>query len=147
VQSDCAPVSGLTSLVIGRLGDAVKWMRDPTRGGLATVACELGQASGLAVTLDEPAVPVPDDVAGACEMLGLDPFYLANEGKVLMVVEPGVASEAVALLRDAGQAEAADIGWVSEPGSLLEPGAYLRTAFGGTRPLHPLDGDQLPRIC
>jgi len=147
VRSDCAPVAGLTSLVLRRLGEAVRWMRDPTRGGLATVVCELGEESGLAVTLDEGAVPLPDDVVGACEMLGLDPLYLANEGKVLMVVAPEVASEAVRLLREAGQAEAAEIGSVAEAGDLLEPGAYLRTPFGGTKPLDRLQGDQLPRIC
>lgn len=153
VRSDCASVAGPVARVLAGLGERVRWMRDPTRGGLATVACELADDSGLGVVLDEDAVPVPGAVRGACEMLGLDPFYLANEGKVVMVVDGEAVGECVRLLKEAGQSEAAVIGSVVGEreavagGPALEPGAYLRTAFGGTRILDRLVGDQLPRIC
>lgn len=157
VRSDCASVAGLTVPVLDKVGPAVRWMRDPTRGGLATVACELGEEAGVAVVLEEAAVPVPPDVRGACEMFGLDPLYLANEGKVLMVVAPDEAGTVVALLREAGQPGAAIVGSVEAAGAPspapaaagppLGPGAYLRTTFGGTKPLERLSGDQLPRIC
>ncbi len=161
VRSDCAPVAGLTTRLIEELGPAVRWMRDPTRGGLATVVCELAEETGLDVFLEEEVIPVPSDVAAACELLGLDPLYLANEGKVLVVVEEAAAQRAVDLLREAGQADAAVVGRVEEvvvrtPGGTgahgdrrpePRPGAYLRTPYGGTRFLERLAGEQLPRIC
>ncbi len=181
VRSDCAPVADLTGLLLDRLGPAVRWMRDPTRGGLATVAVELGEEAGVAVLLEESAVPVSPAVQGACEILGLDPLYLANEGKVLAVVAEEAAAEAVTLLKEAGHTQASVVGRVEgldvsspadraggsrrparlrpvpaaeaagpewgPPWAVLGPGAYLRTPYGGTKPLLRLTGDQLPRIC
>jgi len=149
VRSDCASVAPLARALLDRLGPAVRWMRDPTRGGVATVAYELGGEASLPVLLDEEAVPVSPDVAAACDLLGLDPLYLANEGKVLAVVAQDSAEEAVRVLNEAGASDAAVVGEILPPGPGLlgRPGAYLRTAYGGTRPLEPLEGDQLPRIC
>lgn len=148
VRSDCAPLGRLTSTVLGRLGPAVRWMRDPTRGGLATVLSELAEASGTVALLDEAEIPLPRDVEAACELLGLDPLYLANEGKLVCVVAEEAVGEAVALLRAAGQAEAAVIGRIAAPdGPGLTTGAYLKTRYGGTKPLDRQDGEQLPRIC
>lgn len=145
VRSDCAPLGHLTLAILERLGPAVRWMRDPTRGGLATVLGELAEASRMAVVVEEAAIPLPADVEAACELLGLDPLYLANEGKVLLVVDEAAVGEAVALLRSLGQAEAADIGQITPPARAA--GAYLRTRYGGTKPLDRQDGEQLPRIC
>jgi len=126
------------------------------------VVCELAEETGLDVFLEEESIPVPEDVAAACELLGLDPLYLANEGKVLVVVEEAAAGRAVDLLREAGQPDAAVIGTVEKivgrtnPGGRgadrdgrpePRPGAYLRTPYGGTRFLERLAGEQLPRIC
>lgn len=151
VTSDCAPVAPLTSALVAALGGAVHWMRDPTRGGLATVAAELGEQAATAVLLDEEAVPVDAPVRAACEMLGLDPLYLANEGRFVGVVAEEAAAQAVEILRRAGQDGAAVVGRVSDPAeadwAVLGAGAYLRTSLGGIKPLLRLAGEQLPRIC
>ena len=119
-------------------------MRDATRGGLATVLNEFAEASGVRIRLLEEALPVRPEVRGMCELLGLDPLYLANEGRLVAVV-PGEAREtALQTMRDhpAGR-EAMVVGEV-EPGS---PRVTLQTAFGGQRILDMLVGEQLPRIC
>ena len=120
-------------------------MRDPTRGGIVTALNELARDAGPGVVLDEAAIPVRPTVAGACEILGIDPLYVANEGKVLAVVAADAADEALALLRDHPLgAEAAIVGTVrAEPAGLV----VLNTAFGGSRIVDMLVGDPLPRIC
>jgi hydrogenase expression/formation protein HypE len=120
-------------------------LRDATRGGLATVLNEFAAASGVGIRLREAAVPVNDTVRGACEILGLDPLYLANEGKLVAVV-PGEAADAVLTAMRAHPAgrEAAIVGEVTPTpaGSVI-----LSTAFGGDRVVDMLVGEQLPRIC
>jgi hydrogenase expression/formation protein HypE len=119
-------------------------MRDPTRGGLATVAHEIVHRSGLGVSLDEARVPVRDSVRAVCEMLGYDPYYLACEGRVVAVVAPEHADRALAAVKalPAGR-EAALIGRVQEsPARVL-----LATSIGGERVLEELEDDPLPRIC
>jgi hydrogenase expression/formation protein HypE len=120
-------------------------MRDPTRGGLATTLNELAQATGLGVRLDEAAIPIRPEVAGAAEILGIDPLYVANEGKLVAVVAPEAADAALAALRahELGRG-AALIGELTteEPGLVL-----LQTGFGGSRIVDMLVGDPLPRIC
>lgn len=145
LASDTAPLHDLTLALLGRLGDGVRWLRDPTRGGLATTLNELSAASGRAVVLDEAALPVRPEVAGACEILGLDPLTVANEGKLVAVVAAEAAEEALAILRahPLGGA-AALVGRVEEePAGLV----LLDTAFGGRRIVDMLVGDPLPRIC
>jgi hydrogenase expression/formation protein HypE len=120
-------------------------LRDPTRGGLATVLNELALEANVAVRLDESALPIRPEVVGACEILGIDPLYVANEGKLVAVVAPEETDAALAALRlDALGRDAAVIGEVqSDPEGLV----LLDTAFGGSRIVEMLVGDPLPRIC
>ena len=144
VRSDTAPVHELAASLL-ELGDALRWMRDPTRGGLATALNELAAQTGLAVRLDERVLPVEPAVAAACEILGIDPLYVANEGKLVAVVTPEAAGEALARLRAHPLgARAVDIGTVEpEPEGMV----LLDTALGGSRIVDLLVGDPLPRIC
>jgi hydrogenase expression/formation protein HypE len=127
------------------VGEGVHCLKDPTRGGLATSLNEIALASEVAVALDERLIPVRPGVRGACEILGLDPLTIANEGKLLAVVAAETAAPALKALRahPLGR-EAALIGEVrAEPPAMV----FLRTELGGTRVLDMLVGDPLPRIC
>jgi hydrogenase expression/formation protein HypE len=139
LQSDTAPLNGLTRS-LGELGPRLRWMRDPTRGGLATALNELAGSTGLAVRLEEQALPIRPEVAGAAEILGIDPLYVANEGKLVAVVAPEAAEEALARLGG----DASIVGELqTEPAGLV----LLDTALGGSRIVDMLVGDPLPRIC
>jgi hydrogenase expression/formation protein HypE len=144
VESDTAPVHELTAALLG-LGDSLRWMRDPTRGGLATALNELASQSGLAIRMREAALPVRPAVAAACEILGIDPLYVANEGKLVAVVAEEASEDALALLREHRLgADAVELGVIDEePGGML----VLDTALGGSRIVDMLVGDPLPRIC
>jgi hydrogenase expression/formation protein HypE len=144
VVSDTAPVHELTAALLG-LGEGLRWMRDPTRGGLATALNELVAHAGLCVRLEEAALPVRPPVAAACEILGIDPLYVANEGKLVAVVSAEAADEALALLRSLPEgAGAVEVGTVEEePAGMV----VLDTALGGSRIVDLLVGDPLPRIC
>jgi hydrogenase expression/formation protein HypE len=144
LESDTAPVHELAAALVA-LGDELRWLRDPTRGGLATALNELAAAAGLAVVLDESALPVRPVVTAACEILGIDPLYVANEGKLVAVVAPEAAEAAVATLRrhELGR-DAVIVGEVrTEPAGFV----LLDTALGGSRIVDMLVGDPLPRIC
>ena len=144
VRSDTAPLHRLVSALLGAVPET-RWLRDPTRGGVASVCNELAMACGLGVELDERALPVRPDVAGACELLGLDPLYIANEGKMIAVVPTECADAAVAAMRGCDEgAGACVVGAVTDehPGLVV-----VRTGFGGTRIVDMLVGDPLPRIC
>jgi len=122
----------------------LRFMRDPTRGGLATVAHEIVQGSGFGVVLQESRVPVRDSVQSVCEMLGYDPYFLACEGRVVAVLAPEDADRALAALQSipAGR-EAAIIGRIQQrPARVL-----LETSIGGERAIEELEDDPLPRIC
>jgi len=144
VESDTAPLNGL----VERLLDAapgVRGLRDATRGGVATICNEVARAAGVAVVVDEDSVPVRPDVRGACELLGIDPLYVACEGRLVAVVDGDQVDAAMAALRSHPLGEgAAVIGRVRDdpPGLVL-----LKTSFGGTRIVDLLVGDPLPRIC
>lgn len=142
--SDCAPLNGLAGLLIEGLGDGLRLMRDLTRGGLATAVKEIAVSAGRDIRLEEEAVPVSRHVRGAAEMLGLDPLYLANEGKLMAVVAADRVDEALELMRghEFGR-RAAVIGEVQEGTGQV----FLRTALGGTKHLDLLAGAPLPRIC
>ena len=144
LESDTAPLHELAAGLL-ELGEAVRWLRDPTRGGLATALNELAREAGLAIALEEAALPLRPEVVGACEILGIDPLYVANEGKLVAVVAPEAAEDALARLRASPLgAEAAIVGEVrAEPEGLV----LLDTAFGGSRIVDMLVGDPLPRIC
>jgi hydrogenase expression/formation protein HypE len=143
LSSDTAPLHELCSAVM-EAGD-VHLMRDATRGGVATVLNELAMEAQLAVAIREEALPVRDEVRGAAEILGIDPLYMANEGKVVVVVAPECASDVVGAMRAHPLgAQAADIGEIrSEPAGMV----FMHTAFGGSRVVDMLIGDPLPRIC
>lgn len=145
IVSDTASVWGLASALMGSVGSGLRVMRDPTRGGVATVLNEIASDSNLGVVLDEQAVPVRAAVNGACEILGIDPMYVANEGKLLAVVAEDAADTALGALRSTpGGEEAAIIGEIADqPAGMV----LVRTSFGGTRIMDMLIGDPLPRIC
>jgi hydrogenase expression/formation protein HypE len=135
----------LVDALLDAAGPAMRCLRDATRGGVASVLNELARASGVAMLVREGEVPVAAAVAGAAEILGIDPMYVANEGKLVAFVAPEHAEAALAAMRAApGGEQAAEIGEVrTEP-----PGMVLvETAFGGRRVMDQLVGDPLPRIC
>ncbi len=144
IHSDTAPVHELVELLLAA-APSTRWMRDPTRGGLGTICNELAQDSGLAVVLDEASLPVLPMVQGACDLLGIDPLYVANEGKFMAVVAPEETDAAVAALRTHPLGEQATV--VGEVVAEPEGVVALRTAFGGSRIVDMLVGDPLPRIC
>ena len=144
LQSDCAPLHTTVQRLLDG-GITIHCLRDCTRGGLATTLVEIAKARRLRLHLDGPSIPVRDDVRGACEMLGLDPHYVANEGRFIAFVPAAEAERALALLhQDPQGAGAVRIGEVlDDPSGLLT----LRSEIGSTRVLDMLSGEQLPRIC
>ncbi len=144
LRSDTAPVHELAASLTA-LGPGLRWMRDPTRGGLATALNELTAGAGLSLRLREDAIPLRREVRGACEVLGIDPLYVANEGKLVAVLDPAIADTALAALRSHPLgAEAALIGVVEDDPDAL---VLLDTALGGSRIVDVMVGDPLPRIC
>ncbi len=144
IESDCAPLWPAVAALLAA-GIAVHCLRDLTRGGLATAMIEIAETAGVAATLDEAAVPVTEPVRGACEILGLDPLYVANEGRMLAVVPGGQAEAALAALaRTAPGGPPVRIGEV-RAGPAGE--VTLRSVIGVERILDRLSGEQLPRIC
>lgn len=145
VESDSAPLNGLVAALLEVAGESLHCLKDPTRGGVATSLNEMALGAEVSIGLDEQAIPVHGEVRGACEILGLDPLTIANEGKLLAIVAPERAEAALAALREhpLGR-EAAIIGTVqAEPPGMV----FLRTDIGGMRVLDMLVGDPLPRIC
>ncbi len=145
IQSDSAALHGLVAEVLAAGGVGVRVLRDPTRGGLATTLNEIAGQSGVGMMLDEASIPVRPQVEAACEFLGLDPLYVANEGKLVVVVAPEAADAVLAALRahELGR-DAARIGTVYEDANRF---VQMTTRFGGRRIVDWLTGDQLPRIC
>jgi hydrogenase expression/formation protein HypE len=145
IESDTRSLWPVVDALLDTAGSQVRCLRDATRGGVASVLNELARASSVAMIVREGAVPVRPEVAGAAEILGIDPMYVANEGKLVAFVAPEAADEALqALRRIPGCEDAAEIGEVrTEP-----PGMVLvETSFGGKRVMDQLVGDPLPRIC
>jgi hydrogenase expression/formation protein HypE len=145
LTSDTAPLSGMVDTLLTELGLRVHVLRDPTRGGVASTLNELAVSGRVGVVLDERSLPVREEVLGACEILGLDPLYVANEGIFLAFVERDAAEEALAILRaDPLGGGAVIVGEVvaDHPGTV-----WLKSRIGGTRVVDLLTGEQLPRIC
>ncbi|MEM9387290.1 MAG: hydrogenase expression/formation protein HypE [Pseudomonadota bacterium] len=144
IESDCQPLSGLIETMLNACPD-LRCMRDATRGGVATVANEFAQASHTAIRLHERSLPVRDAVRGMCEILGLDPLYLANEGKLMAIAPAAQAQPLLEAMRahHAGR----DSAIVGEVHPAPAGRVILETGFGGDRVLDVLIGDQLPRIC
>lgn len=144
VRSDCAPLNGLVRKMLGVCHD-IHVLRDPTRGGLATVLWEIAQASGVGIIVEEERITLRQEVRGVCDLLGFDPLYLANEGKLVAVVPKDNAEGILEAMRiEPLGREATIIGRVvsENPGRVL-----LKTTIGGHRLLEPLSGEQFPRIC
>ena len=144
IQSDCAPLVSMVS-DMKKSGVRIHAMRDVTRGGLGTVLNEFASASGCTIELEEKRLPVSEQVRGFCGVLGLDPLYMGNEGKMVAVVAAEDAEKALACMRESRYGEnAALIGRVGAQG---ENAVLLKTPIGGTRVVGPLYGEGLPRIC
>ena len=144
IESDCAPLNGLIDDLLAA-APGLRFLRDATRGGVATTLNEIADASQVSIEIDETATPIRDQVKGFCEILGLDPLYLANEGKIVVVAPVEQAAAALAAMRGHPLgAAAARIGHVvpGEAGRVT-----MRTVFGGRRIVDMLVGEQLPRIC
>jgi hydrogenase expression/formation protein HypE len=145
IESDTRSLWPAVDAMLDAAGPALRCLRDATRGGVASALNELARASGVAMLVREAAVPVDPMVAGATEILGLDPMHVANEGVLVAVVDPAGADAALQALRAApGGERAAEIGEVrTEPGGMV----LVETGFGGRRVMDQLVGDPLPRIC
>ncbi len=145
LQSDSAPLHDLVARLLDVAGEGVHVLRDPTRGGLASALNEIAAQAGVGIRLEEARIPIGEEVRGACEILGLDPLYVANEGKCLVIVAREMAETVLAAMQDHPLGgEAAIIGEVvaEHPGKV-----FLRSRIGGVRVVDMLSGEQLPRIC
>jgi hydrogenase expression/formation protein HypE len=144
IISDTRSLNGLVSAMYSST-DKIRFMRDPTRGGLATTLKEAALESGLCIRIQEQSLPIPSGVRGACGLLGLDPLYVANEGILIAIVDPAVADPVVSAMKKSDHGRyAAVIGDVSaSPVGMV----LLETAIGGSRIIDMLQGEQLPRIC
>jgi hydrogenase expression/formation protein HypE len=144
IVSDSAPLHDLVAAMLSA-STQIRCLRDPTRGGVSSSLNEIAGQSGVSIRLEESEIPVREEVKGACELLGLDPLYVANEGKLLAIVAPEVAGVVLdAMRRHPRGAQASVIGIV---GNEHAPLVTMKTAFGSTRIVDLLAGDQLPRIC
>jgi hydrogenase expression/formation protein HypE len=142
--SDSAPLNGLVSSMLAS-GGRIRCMRDPTRGGIATILNELARSGGAEIVVEDARVPVRDAVRAACEILGLDPLYVACEGTLVAIVADEDEGRVLGAMREHPLgAHACRIGTVSASG---KPRVLLHTALGTTRYLEQLSGSQLPRIC
>lgn len=145
ITSDTRPLNHTILSLIDRFGSDIRFLRDPTRGGLASVLNELAEICGLGFVIEQDRIPIAEQVEGACEMLGLDPLYVANEGLFVAIVAADVADRLLAVLRDdENGAHAAMIGEATpiQPGKVM-----LKSRIGGHRVVGYLTGEQLPRIC
>ncbi len=145
LETDSAALYPLVELLFDEMADDVRVLRDPTRGGLASALNEIADQSGVGIRLDEESIPLAEEVRGACEILGFDPLYVANEGKCLAIVAADRADRALELWRSHPLGSGAElIGEVVE----ADPGrVVLRSSIGGLRVVDMLSGEQLPRIC
>jgi hydrogenase expression/formation protein HypE len=144
VKSDCAFLSDLISPIL-EFKNKIKFMRDPTRGGLASALNEMVSEKKFGAILFEEKIPIKNEVQGFCELLGYDPLYLANEGKVIIVTAPEIAKKVLSLLRKKPKGKNAEI--IGEITDRFKGIVGLKTKFGGTRVVDMLVGEQFPRIC
>ena len=144
IESDCAALHGLIETLLAA-APGTRFIRDATRGGVATVLNEIADASHVGIEIDEASTPIREEVRGFCEILGLDPLYLANEGKIVIVAPPDEAEAALVALHNHPLGKLASVIGIVNDG---EAGRVtMRTVFGGRRIVDMLVGDQLPRIC
>jgi len=145
IRSDSAALNALVADLLNGLGDAVHALRDPTRGGVATTLKEIALQSEVDISLQESNLPVRDPVRGVCAILGLDPLFVANEGKLLAFVAADAATEALQIMRSHPQGQGAEI--IGEVTGESNGKVFLQTTIGGLRAIDMLTGEQLPRIC
>jgi len=143
IKSDCASLWGIIETMLSAGG--IKFMRDPTRGGVATVLCEIAEQSGFGIQIKEETLPIHDNVSSFSEILGLDPLYIANEGKVIAIVAKEKASSVLAKMKTHPLGKEASI--IGEITKKNKDRVVLETIIGGKRIIDRLTGDQLPRIC
>ena len=144
IRSDCASLNHMIQEIL-ETGCTVKFMRDATRGGMATVLCELTESKNIGIEINELAVPVNEHVRGMCELLGFDPFYIANEGKILLVASEEDADTIVEIMRESEFG--IDSAIIGEVVDAHHGKAVLKTEIGGRRIIDMLADEQLPRIC
>jgi hydrogenase expression/formation protein HypE len=145
IKSDTANLNHTIISLVVKFGADIKFLRDPTRGGVASVLNEIAELTRHCFSLDQKLIPIDEQVDGACEMLGLDPLYVANEGLFLAVVKKEIAEDFLATLKkDSNGSNAAIIGSVTKenPGKVI-----MKSRIGGKRVVNYLTGEQLPRIC
>ena len=145
IRTDSAALHTLVADLLERAGGAIHALRDPTRGGVATTLKEIALQSQVDITLEEAALPVRETVGGACAILGLDPLFVANEGKLLAVVAPEAAETVLAAMKNHPEGRQAAI--IGEVSGASAGKVFMRTAIGGLRAIEMLAGEQLPRIC
>jgi hydrogenase expression/formation protein HypE len=145
ITTDSAPLNSMVKRLVEKLGGQLHTLRDPTRGGVATTLKEIALQSRIEITLQETALPLNPAVGGACAILGLDPLFVANEGKLLAFVAPESAERALAIMQSHVHGRQAAI--IGEVTSAIAGKVRLRTTIGGLRAIEMLAGDQLPRIC
>ena len=145
IKSDTMALHKLVQKILKQSGASIRVLRDPTRGGLATSLCEIASASSVTITIEEDNLPIRPTVNAACELIGLDPLYLANEGKCIIICDQECAEETLACMKNMAEGkDAAIIGKVTEGKAGR---VTLTTRIGGTRLIEPLTGHPLPRIC
>ncbi|MCX7703681.1 MAG: hydrogenase expression/formation protein HypE [Planctomycetota bacterium] len=145
LKSDAAPLSKVVEGLLDKFGKEIHCIKDPTRGGLASALNEVAENSNVSIEIDEEAVPVQPEVLGICELLGLDPFSVANEGKLLIFVEEKIAENVLSFLRRQKYTESSAL--IGRTSSKDAPSVTLKTSVGGIRILDMPYGEQLPRIC
>jgi hydrogenase expression/formation protein HypE len=144
VESDCAPLNGMVAAML-EVSNSIHVLRDPTRGGLATTLNEIAAQSGVGIEIDETKIPVKDAVRTACELLGFDPLYVANEGKMIAIVSPEDAEKVLLAMRS--NRYGADAVVIGEVTAEHKNRVVLRTTLGARRIVDMLSGELLPRIC
>lgn len=142
ISSDCAPLNGLTAAILNK---GIKFMRDPTRGGLATTLNEIAIDSGYNIGIEESKIPIKESVRVLCEALGMDPLYMANEGKVVVIVAPESEGKVLSIMKKHPLGRKSVI--IGEVKKERNKRVYLKTRIGGKRIVDMLSGEQLPRIC
>ena len=145
LSSDTRSVFPMIDSLAAAAGPGIRWMRDPTRGGVATSLNELARDCNLGITIFEQQIPVRDQVRGACELLGLDPLHIANEGQFLAVIAPELADAAMSAINSVHGGEGAQ--WIGEVRDAPAGAVLVTTQYGGSRIVDMLVGDPLPRIC
>lgn len=145
IKTDCAPLNKMVHAVLDQVGPQVALLRDPTRGGLGTVLKEMAVQGNVGIAVEENTIPIHDEVKAVCSILGYDPLYLANEGKVVMIVNPEVTEQVLSILHSFEEGREAAV--IGKTLGKNQGKVGLKTAVGGIRLIDELGEDQVPRIC